>query len=103
MKKIRVALIGFGGIARIHNNAYRSLEREGYPIELVAVCEKNVESVRQAVKINLGNDTEPLADSVRVYSDADELLKNEEFDLADICLPTFLHKDMSVKFLSETI
>jgi len=100
MKKIRVALIGFGGIARIHNNAYRSLEREGYPIKLVAVCEKNVESVRQAVKINLGNDTEPLADSVRVYSDADELLKNEEFDLADICLPTFLHKDMSVKFLS---
>ena len=101
MKKIRVALIGFGGIARIHNNAYRQLEREGYPVRLVAVCEKNVESVRRSVTINLGNDTEALADSVRVYADADELLKNEEFDLADICLPTFLHKDMSIKFLNE--
>lgn len=99
MKKIRVALVGFGGIARIHNNAYRQLEREGYPIELVAVCEKNVESVRNAVKINLGTENEPLADNVRVYADADDLLKNEEFELADICLPTFLHKDMSLKFL----
>ena len=100
MEKIRVALIGFGGIARIHNNAYRRLEREGYPVRLVAVCEKNVESVRRSVTINLGNDTEPLADSVRVYGDVDELLANEEFDLADICLPTFLHKDMSIKFLN---
>ena len=99
MQRIRVALIGFGGIARIHNNAYNQLAREGYPVELVAVCEKNVESVRQAVKINLGTDNEPLAEGVRVYGDVDELLQNEDFELADVCLPTFLHKEISVKLL----
>ena len=99
MRKIRVALLGFGGIARVHNNAYQQLKREGYPVELVAVCEKNTETVRQAITINLGNDTEPLPESVKVYSCVEDLLENEEYDLADICLPTFLHKSMSVNQL----
>ena len=99
MSKMRIAIIGFGGIARIHYNAYRQLEREGVDLKVVAVCEKNVESVRKSVVMNLGAESEALEESVQVYGDVDELLNNEEFDIADVCLPTFLHKDMSVKLL----
>ena len=99
MKTVKVAILGFGGIGKLHNNSYRALEREGYKIKLCAVCEKNVESVMAQTKINLGNDVEPLADDVRIYSDVEELLSNEDFDLADICLPTVLHKQMTIKML----
>ena len=99
MDSIRVAIIGFGGIARSHNTAYVRLKEEGYPIELVAVCEKNAERVRQSVTTNLGGNDAPLDEKVRIYTDIDELIEKEDFDLADICLPTFLHKDFSVKLI----
>jgi len=99
MEKIKVALIGFGGIARIHYNAYKKLQREGSPLSVVAVCEKNVDSVRKNVTINLGTATETLDDSIHIYADVDELIGNEDFDVADICLPSFLHKEMTVKLL----
>lgn len=99
MEKIKVALIGFGGIARIHYNAYKALERESSPLAVVAVCEKNVDSVRKNVTINLGASTEALDDSVHIYGDVDELISHEDFDVADVCLPSFLHKEMTVKLL----
>ncbi|MBQ8415664.1 MAG: Gfo/Idh/MocA family oxidoreductase [Clostridia bacterium] len=100
MKELRVALIGYGGIARTHNLAYRELKRMGYPVSLVAVCDKNIEQFKTKIRINLGNDDETLDEGVHTYTDVDDLLKNEEFDIADICLPSFLHKEYSVKMLS---
>ena len=100
MKKIKVAIIGYGGIARLHYAAYRHLLDSGYPVEVVAVCEKNKESVFKSVSINLGGEAVALDENTHIYSDVDDLLLNEEFDMADICLPTFLHKEFSVKLLA---
>lgn len=99
MSKIKVAIIGYGGIARLHYAAYKSLTDAGFPIEVVAVCEKNKESVFKSVSINLGGNVVALDEKIHIYGDADELIANESFDMADICLPTFLHKAMSVKLL----
>lgn len=99
MKKLRVAIVGFGGIARVHNTAYHRLINEGFPVEVVAVCEKNTARVRENVTINLGGEQAALDESVHIYSDVDELIAKEDFDMADICLPTFLHKDFSIKLL----
>ena len=99
MKKIRVAIVGFGGIARIHYNAYMALIEEGLPLEIVAICEKNKESVRKKVTINLGTDTLPVSDDIEIFGDVDELIEKADFDLADVCLPTFLHKNVSIKLL----
>ena len=99
MKKIRVAIVGFGGIARIHYNAYMALIKEGMPLEIVAICEKNKESVRNKVTINLGTDTLPVSDDIEIFGDVDELIDKADFDLADVCLPTFLHKNIAMKLL----
>ena len=99
MKKIRVAIVGFGGIARIHYNAYMALIEDGLPLEIVAICEKNKESVRKKVTINLGTDTLPVSDDIEIFGDVDELIEKADFDLADVCLPTFLHKNVSIKLL----
>jgi predicted dehydrogenase len=54
MNTIKVAIIGFGGIARFHYTAYRKLMAEGFPIRVVAVCDKNTAGLFDEIKINLG-------------------------------------------------
>ena len=99
MEKIRVAIIGYGGIARVHNTAYSKLVSDGYPVELVAVCEKDFARVNTKLNFNLGGEDTPLPPDIHLYSDIEELIAKENFDVADVCLPTFLHKDVAIRFL----
>ncbi|MBO5294682.1 MAG: Gfo/Idh/MocA family oxidoreductase, partial [Clostridia bacterium] len=99
MNILKVALIGFGGIARSHNTAYQELATKGVPVSLVAVCDKNVEQFRSSITINLGTTATTLPQGIHTYADADELLANEDFDVADICLPSYLHKEYTIKML----
>ena len=39
----------------------------------------------------------------RHYTDFDEMLEKEEIDILDICLPTYLHADFSVKAMEKGI
>ena len=52
-KVIRVAMIGFGGIAKSHKRGYEKLAEEGAPIELVAICDINPEQFTKAQAINI--------------------------------------------------
>lgn len=99
MKSLKVALIGFGGIARAHNAAYKSLAEQGYPISVTAVCEKDLSQITASISINIGGGDSSLSPDVHLYSDVEELINNEDFDIADVCLPTFLHKDFSIRLL----
>lgn len=97
MTELRVAIIGYGGIARLHNAAYCALADSGAPVRLVAVCDQNVERIKARMDINLAADVSVLREDVHLYTDIDELLEKECFDVADVCLPSFLHADVSVK------
>ncbi|MBQ8311299.1 MAG: Gfo/Idh/MocA family oxidoreductase [Clostridia bacterium] len=99
MKHLKIALIGFGGIARSHFAAYTKLIREGAPIRLVAVCDANIEQFSRQITINNSSQTVILTDDIHTYTSVDDMLVREAFDMADICLPTHLHKDFSVKLL----
>lgn len=99
MDKLKVAIIGYGGIARKHNTSYHTLVGLDVPVELVAVCDKNAERLTARLDFNLGGSETPLPEGIHIYSDVDDLLANEDFDVADICLPTFLHKDFVIKCL----
>ena len=41
MKELKIAMLGFGGIAKSHKKAYDTLIAEGFPIRLVAICDIN--------------------------------------------------------------
>ena len=99
MKEIKVAIIGFGGIARSHYTAYYNLEQSGAPVRVAAVVDRNAAQFKSNASINLGGTNVMLSEEVHTYTDADELLRCEDFDMADICLPSFLHKEYAVKLL----
>ena len=52
---IKVALIGFGGIARMHYAAYRALIADGSAVKVVAVVDKNAAQFKSNMRINLGS------------------------------------------------
>ena len=100
MKEIKVAIVGFGGIARSHYMGYTQLAAEGAPVKLVAVCDIDPERFNTRLRTNLYNASETLPESIHRYTDAEELIAREEFDMADICLPTYLHKEYAIKLMA---
>ena len=99
MNEVKVAIIGFGGIARSHYKGYQILESENEPIKIVAVCDINPNQFTALVNINNATDEGGLSSEIHTYTDVDELIANEDFDMADICLPSYLHKEYAIKLM----
>lgn len=97
---VKVAMIGYGGIAQSHKSAHLKFEAEGRE-KLVAVCDIDPEQVKRRIKINLEDAAEVAGGDFNVYVDCDEMLRNEDIDLVDICLPSFLHADTAIKMLGR--
>jgi len=100
LSMIKVAMIGFGGIAQLHRYAYWELNREGFPIRLVAACDTDLEKFKKITRINIAvgeiHDELPF----NIYDDYKAMLEKEKPDLVDICLPTKFHELISVEALS---
>ena len=87
--KLRVAQVGIGGMGGGHVNIWSGME----DIEQVAICDIRPEMMdRFDGKI-----------TARKYTDFDEMLEKETFDILDITLPTYLHADFAVKALNKGI
>ncbi len=99
MKKTRVAMIGFGWIAKSHRSAYEQLKREGAPVELVAVCDIDEKRFTTASATNLGTEKKADLSGIATYTDVDQMLAEVDFDMADICIPSYLHRNMAVKMM----
>lgn len=98
---LKVAFIGFGGIAKsAHLNPYLKLEEEG-KIKLCAVCDIDSETFDSESNINIGNSTKVLSESVKKYTDYEIMLDEIKPDLVDVCVPTYLHKDITIKALKS--
>ena len=75
---MRVGIIGCGGIAPIHIQAYRSLKN----VNVVGLCDLNLEKAKN------------LASKFRIQKTFDnywDMLEKEELDLVDICTPVSTH------------
>ena len=83
---LKIALVGVGGISGAHIPAWEVRE----DAELVAICDIRPEQMEKYPE-------------KRHYTDFDEMLEKEEIDILDICLPTYLHADFSVKAMEKGI
>ena len=82
---IKVGLVGIGGMGGVHFNAYRRMK----DAEVVAVADVRVDMAREKVA----------GTEARVYATLDELLAAESVDVIDICAPSYMHVDMTVRAL----
>ena len=98
-REIRVAMLGFGGIAKSHKRGYERLEKQGVPIKLVAVCDIDAEQFTKAAKINLDGTPKWDLSRQKLYTNVDAMLKEQDIDMVDICLPTYLHKEYACRML----
>lgn len=98
---IKVCLVGYGGIARAHKSGYRSeIEAKGLG-EFCGAFEINPDRFERRVTTNLAEDTPKEVVDFRTYTDLDTMLETEKPDVVTVALPTYLHKDMTIKILKK--
>ena len=83
---LKVAVVGVGGISGAHIPVWEEME----DAELIALCDIRPEQMEEYEGKNR-------------YTDFEEMLNNEEIDILDICLPTFLHADYAIKAMERGI
>ena len=86
MKKLRVGIIGTGGISHCHMNGYKELEKAGR-VEVVACCDIN------EPKLNAYCDRYGVA---KRYTDCREMMKNEQLDCVSVCTWNSAHKECTI-------
>ncbi len=87
MKKVRIAMVGAGNIARVHLQAYKNVENA----EVVALCDINEETLAETAKM-FGIE--------KTYTNQAEMLKNEELDACDVCVWNCSHAECSIMALN---
>ncbi len=79
---VNVALIGCGTMGRTHANSYKNINNAN----LIGVCDINMEKAQSIAKIS----------GSHVYLKFEEMLENENIDVVDICIPTYMHKEYAL-------
>ena len=89
-KELRVGIIGYGFMGRVHSNAYKRLndffQVEHRPV-LKACCARTAEKT-QAFAANWGYE--------RAETDWRRLIEADDIDLIDIAAPNHLHHDIAI-------
>lgn len=97
---LNAAILGFGGIARAHKGGYEILEKEG-KVRLVAVCDIRADAFEQEIEINLKSESTKVSNTYHCYTDLEKMLEQEQIDFIDICVPSYLHREYSVKLMEK--
>jgi len=98
MEKLSLALIGCGGIADAHVEGFKDLWARGLKVfGIKAVCDVLEENARmKAETISHFQGSKP-----KIYTDIDNMLKNEGLDAVNICLPHNLHHVVACQCLEN--
>ncbi|HIE27651.1 TPA: hypothetical protein EYP66_10220 [Candidatus Poribacteria bacterium] len=93
-EKVRLAIIGCGGMAGAHLNAYIRLKNQGLDqFDFVAMCDI-VENRAQQFAQKAAESQDCVAPMV--YTDMHTMLEKEKLHAADICMPHFLHHTTAI-------
>jgi len=84
-KKFRVAVIGCGGISRVHIAALMDMEC----VEIKAVCDIREERAAAAAEKT----------GAKAYTDWHEVIALEDIDVVHVCLPHYLHAPVTIAAL----
>ena len=98
---LKVGLVGFGFMGRVHLEQYIRLMNEGVGVQLVALCDVDLTkfSGSASQEGNMDGFGEGAYDFSKfaLYDTMDEMLEKESLDFVDIALPTYLHAEYACK------
>ena len=98
--RLRLAIVGCGGMAREHLRAYGSIkEKEPTKFEFSAMCDPIAESARRFAK----QAADYQGSKPRVYTKVQDMLANEGLDAADICTPHSEHHVVGIDCLDAGV
>lgn len=83
---LKIGLVGVGGISGAHIPAWEDMP----DAQLTALCDIRPERFA-------GHEDK------HCYTSLDEMLEQEDLDILDICLPTYLHADTAIKAMNKGI
>jgi len=100
---LKIGLIGFGFMGRMHFDNYERLMQEGKDIKLVSICDIQIETLKNAKAAgNMATDKDIYdLSAYSLYEKLEDMLANEELDMIDITLPTYLHADLACSLLEK--
>jgi len=95
-EKVKLALVGCGGISGAHVNGYKDIYNLGCrEFEYTACCDVSEESAKRRSEEIAGiQGTKPA-----VFKDLGSLIKSGLAEAADICLPHWLHHSIGIELL----
>jgi len=92
-EKLRVAVVGAGAFGRNHARVYHELSQSGYPVELAAVVDPDVERGKAVAQ--------PY--QAPAFSSVEEMLGNAKVDAASVAAPTAYHLEVASALMSNSI
>ena len=90
MDKVRLAIIGTGGIC--NHKHLPSLKAVADTIDIVALCDKKEEKAQQTAKDNG-------LEGAKIYTDYRKLLEDKTIDVVHVCTPNVAHCEITVAAL----
>src|ERR1700743_1190973 len=100
-RRVNVAVVGLGFMGMMHLKTWQKIKQA----RIVAVCGNTrlpVNGKLAGVAGNLaGSDDATLPRDVKVYSDFDALLADDNVELVDLCTPTLLHDVQAIAALKS--
>lgn len=97
------ALLGFGGLGKMHFLRLLEIEKSRGDICLKAIVGADKDNLGKATQINIGSADLSNVDFLRfnLYDTVDELLENEELDFVISVLPTAMHAQTAIKCMEN--
>ena len=101
---LRYAIVGLGGLGKMHFANLLEIEKRRDDIELVALCDIDKDSFTDVKGINLGVSTEGIdIDKYNIYYHINEMLEKEELDFVISVVPTYVHEEIAIAVLNKGI
>ena len=88
-RKVRIGVIGLGWPGQEHLKHYKAIKQ----VDVEALCDIDAELAQRIASEN---------DVKEVYSDHEDLLRNEKIDAVSVCLPNYLHSPVTIDALKAS-
>lgn len=101
---LHYAIIGFGGLGKVHFSGYAALREKHPDVNLAALCDVDETQFTTSTSTNLGADKSPQdLSSYHLYTDVSALLDNETLDFVVAAVPTYLHDTVAYQVMERGI